>query len=321
MSEDYWSKKWENMLISVNICLYNSKPYIKETLDSVFTQSYQDFEIIATDDGSTDGTYEFIQENYKDTRLKLYRQENHGLSYSRNRCAELSSGVYLAFLDHDDVWVPEKLGKQVDAIRVTEHKPSLVFSNSQIIDNDGNKGQIKRVSDYRVRLRNNFFETILRAKKNIICLSGVLMQKSLWDDGIARFDSSYKMAEEYDVWLKASYQNSAYAYIPEVLVYYRIHGENFTLKEPELMYLEPIDILDKWYSKTDHHYHKLIRENIASFYLSLSHLRLRSGTSSAFNSTLESARLNFMNIQLWWLLIKSVGYLLSGRIKLFKTKA
>ena len=83
------------LLISVNICLYNSTKYIQETLDSVFSQTYQDFEVIAIDDGSSDGTYEFIKERYNDPRLKLYRQDNHGLGYTRNRCAELSVGEYI----------------------------------------------------------------------------------------------------------------------------------------------------------------------------------------------------------------------------------
>ncbi|MDD5596476.1 MAG: glycosyltransferase [Victivallaceae bacterium] len=256
----------KNMLISVNICLYNSVEFIKETLDSVFAQTYENFEVVAVDDGSTDGTYEFIKKNYSDPRLRLYRQKNHGLSYTRNRCAELSAGSYLAFLDHDDIWMPEKLNKQVVAIKRTNHPPSLVFCDHQVIDKTGALGSVYSIEKERTLL-DSFFDTALNERACIIGLSGVMLQKKMWDSGIARFDERYKMAEEYDVWMKASMENSAYAYVPEILFHYRVHGENTSIRMPELVYLESIDILYKLLNRASHRYRSMIKKNIAQFCL------------------------------------------------------
>lgn len=279
------------MLISVNICLYNSKKYIQETLDSVFAQTYQNFEIIAIDDGSTDGTYEFIKEKYIDPRLKLYRQENHGLSYTRNKCAELSSGEYIAFLDHDDIWVPTKLEQQVEAIRKSKYPPALVFGDYQLIDQSGTAGKILRVND-GIILSDNFFETTLNARRNIVGLSSVMLEKKLWDIGIARFDSCYRMAEEYDVWLKASMANPHYAYVPSVLYYYRIHGENTSLKMAELLYLEPIIILQNLLPKANKKYHKLLKLNIKQFYINFAKCCYAKNRSNPLKVVIESFKYN-----------------------------
>ena len=293
------------MLISVNICLYNSTKYIKETLDSVFQQTYQNFEIIAVDDGSSDRTFEFIRDNYNDKRLKLYKQTNHGLSYTRNRCAELSSGEYLAFLDHDDVWVKNKLEKQVDAIKKHYATPGLVFGDIQIIDFNGKKGAIKRISENVYKLTNNCFETILRAKSNFIGLSGVLMKKEIWDKGTAHFNLSYKMAEEYDVWLEVAFSNPVYIYIKDILFYYRIHGDNFTLKEPELQFSEPIEILKQWLLRKDHNYHSIVKKNISRYYLQWAHWYIADKNRKAYKTLQKSLEYNKFDLRVWWGYLKA----------------
>ena len=99
------------MIISVVIPLYNKEKKIEYTLKSVFTQTFQNFEIVIVDDGSTDNSVEEV-EKFTDSRIRLIHQTNAGVSAARNRGIEAASGELIAFLDADDVWMPEYLATQ-----------------------------------------------------------------------------------------------------------------------------------------------------------------------------------------------------------------
>ena len=99
--------------ISVNIPCYNSAAFIRETLESVLNQTYRDFEVIVMDDGSGDETGKIVK-SFSDSRVKYFYKNNEGLSETRNKGIAASSGEYIAFIDHDDLWLPEKLEKQME---------------------------------------------------------------------------------------------------------------------------------------------------------------------------------------------------------------
>ena len=102
--------------VSVIVPVYNVAPYLREALDSVVGQSYRNLEIIIVDDGSTDGSSEICDEYLSDLRVQVIHQENRGLSNARNVGLDLSSGVYIAFLDSDDAFHPDFVQKMVDGI-------------------------------------------------------------------------------------------------------------------------------------------------------------------------------------------------------------
>ena len=93
--------------VSVAICLLNSSRFIDETLQSVFAQTFDDYEVVLVDDGSTDGCAEAIERRYRDRRLTIIRQPHQGLSMARRISIASALGEYVAFLDHDDLWLPE----------------------------------------------------------------------------------------------------------------------------------------------------------------------------------------------------------------------
>lgn len=100
--------------VSVNVCCHNSQRYLEATLHSIFTQSFTDWELVIVNDGSTDGTDAIVRRHIASGRPIVYLpQANAGLSASRNEALRRSSGELIAFLDHDDLWEPAKLEKQV----------------------------------------------------------------------------------------------------------------------------------------------------------------------------------------------------------------
>lgn len=104
-------------MISVVIPLYNKAHTIVNTLKTVFAQTYQDFEIVIVNDGSTDNSVEVIQQHFNDSRIRIIHQKNAGVSAARNRGVDESNGEWIAFLDADDEWMPQYLYSLINALK------------------------------------------------------------------------------------------------------------------------------------------------------------------------------------------------------------
>lgn len=122
--------------LSVIIASYNHQDYISETLRSLEEQTFQDFEIIIVDDGSSDKTVE-VAKNAQ-SRAQIYMQENQGVVATRNRGVSLAKGKYICFVDSDDVVLPERFAKQVNILE-NDTELGLVFADALIIDSRGEK--------------------------------------------------------------------------------------------------------------------------------------------------------------------------------------
>lgn len=103
-------------MISVIIPLYNKAHTIVNTLNTVFHQTYQDFEVVIVNDGSTDNGVEVIRQNFNDSRIRIINQRNSGVSVARNRGVEAAKGDWIAFLDADDEWLPEYLNTLISTL-------------------------------------------------------------------------------------------------------------------------------------------------------------------------------------------------------------
>lgn len=125
-------------LVSIITPNYNCGRFISQTIESVLAQTYTDWEMLIVDDCSTDGSYEIALEYAaKDSRIKVFRNEqNSGAAISRNRAIEESKGEYLAFLDSDDLWMPEKLEKQIAFM--CENNCDFSFTEYEHIDEENN---------------------------------------------------------------------------------------------------------------------------------------------------------------------------------------
>jgi len=204
-----------NPLISVIIPAYNKGELIKETIDSVLAQTYSNFEIILVDDGSIDNTAEVVR-SIKDSRLKYHYQPNSGLpAKPRNKGVALSNGEYIAFLDHDDVWLAQKLEKQLLALKQYENI-ALVSTNAYFIrDNIYTKEPL--ITD----LKSGYFNDEDFLPEIKVIQSSVLIKKSVFLE-MKGFDESpdLKAREDYDLWLRMYHRYSCY-YLNECLIYYR----------------------------------------------------------------------------------------------------
>lgn len=135
-------------LVSIIMPSYNTAPYIKETIQSVLNQTYKDWELLIVDDCSTDNTDEVLSEIH-DSRIHIFKNEcNSGAAVSRNRALREAKGQWIAYLDSDDLWMPEKLEKQIRFMKI--HGYAFSYTNYEEIDVDGNRTGVRVTGPKRI---------------------------------------------------------------------------------------------------------------------------------------------------------------------------
>ncbi|WP_415716636.1 glycosyltransferase family 2 protein [Maridesulfovibrio sp.] len=179
--------------MSVIIPTYNRAELICRAVDSVLGQTFVDFECLVIDDGSTDGTVEKLAK-YNDSRIKPLWQENSGVSAARNFGIDESRGQFIALLDSDDEWVPEKLLKQIQFME------DGGFEISQTDEIWVRKGKRVNQCKKHEKPEGMFFERSLAMC--MISPSCVIFSRKFWDE-IGPFDEKLPACEDYDLWLRA----------------------------------------------------------------------------------------------------------------------
>jgi glycosyltransferase involved in cell wall biosynthesis len=182
-------------LVSVIIPTYNREQYLRKALDSVLAQTYQRFEIIVVDDGSTDNTRTMLSA-YKESVRYVY-QENQGISKARNTGIRNSHGDCIAFLDSDDYWLPEKTELQV-ALLQKHPEYGMVASRCSSVRLDGSFREKNRPGTSGWVLENLF-------QANFIRTSAAIIRKECFHE-VGLFDEELKECEEYDLWLRMASQ-------------------------------------------------------------------------------------------------------------------
>ena len=207
-------------LITVVIPTYNRCEKIKKALSSVKAQTFQNWEAIVVDNNSKDGTKELIN-NFNDRRIKFYEIINEGLiSKSRNFAIEKSDGQYLAFLDSDDWWSPNKLSYISELI---DKKYKFIYHNHIVYKK---KSIFKKRNFISRKLSENIFEDLLINGPNF-ATSSVTVEKKIFIDA-GGFEESEKLIswEDYDAWLKVSKKTNSFGYINKSLSTIYIGQEN-----------------------------------------------------------------------------------------------
>ncbi|QSA98980.1 glycosyltransferase family 2 protein [Methylococcus sp. EFPC2] len=230
--------------MSVIIPAYNAERFLAETLESVYAQTRLPLEIIVIDDGSSDGT-EAVAKGFEGRTPELIyvKQENAGPSRARNTGIGLARGNWLAFLDADDLWLADKLERQIDVLRLHPEVTLLSSDASQFNE----KGEF--ITSSHLRFGYTDFsgiidEPFLRLLEANPIFTATVLLKTDWARKTRGFDESMIYAEDYDLWLRVAYAGGVIACQPDTLMRKRAHDTNLT-RNDEPFYHAKVSILKR----------------------------------------------------------------------------
>jgi glycosyltransferase involved in cell wall biosynthesis len=204
--------------VSVIIPTYNHAQFVGEAIESALEQTSKPTEVIVVDDGSTDGTSAIVN-RYRD-QIRVVRQENRGVSAARNVGAAVAAGDLLAFLDADDVWLPDKLERQAAQFEA-DPELGLIHCGVETIDAQGR--QVDRVLD---GMEGWVAEAMLQFRRPVILGggSGVLIPRPVFE-AAGGFDVRLSTSADWDLYYRIACHRRV-GFVPEVLLRYRLHGDN-----------------------------------------------------------------------------------------------
>ena len=209
----------EKPLVSIALCTYNGAAYLEQQLETLLTQTYKNIEIIVVDDCSTDDTWNILTDFANHFQQFKIHQNEKNLGFVKNfeKAVTLCSGELIALCDQDDIWHPEKIALQVEAIRDNV----LIYHDSEFIHQDGSS-MGKKISDRMNLYRGDEPEAFLF----FICVSGhaIMMKRELLDEALP-----LKQGYFHDWWLAYVATNiGSIDFIPQCLVQYRQHDKSDT---------------------------------------------------------------------------------------------
>ena len=241
--------------VSVIMNCFNSAQYLKEAIDSVYAQTYKDWEIIFWDNASTDNSHQIAQ-SYGE-KLRYFRsQETVNIGKARNLALNKAQGKYIAFLDCDDLWLPEKLEKQI-VLFEKNPKVGLVFCDTILFDDKGNKYQLyKRNVPFKGRVFRKLLERYYLSMETVVIRKDSLNVLAEW------FDERFNMVEEADLFTRIAYAWE-FDYVPQALAMWRIRPTSLTFVKKHLFPQEGELQLEKYiklYPGFDEDYSKEIQK-------------------------------------------------------------
>lgn len=213
-------------VFSVVVPAYNAASFIVKTLECLNAQKFHDFEALIINDGSTDNTQAVVCAyiaTHPNLHLRLINQQNAGIAGARNRGIKEAGGRYVAFLDHDDVWYPEKLSRCYETfsrfpeIRVVCHNEALRDAS----------GKIERYLTYGPYVEDMFRKLLYHG--SCLSTSATVIRKDVFPEvGLFRENDEFSTVEDYDLWLRIAKKNKIY-FIPDILGEYVINNKNASL--------------------------------------------------------------------------------------------
>jgi glycosyltransferase involved in cell wall biosynthesis len=202
--------------VSVIVPTYRRARFLSQAIASVVTQSYTDFEVIIVDDASNDDT-ENVVSRFSDPRIRYIKHEtNKGGAAARNTGIKNAIGDFIAFLDDDDEWLPEKLRRQVEVLCSSSRKCGCVYTGCVKVERESG-----RILQQKIPTQSgDISDSLLR--KNCICsTSSVLLRRECLDK-VGLFDEKLPSYQDYDMWIRIS-KHFDFENIPEPLFIYYLH--------------------------------------------------------------------------------------------------
>ena len=242
--------------ISVIIPAYNNAGYIVEAVESVLNQTYQSYEAIVVDDGSTDETPGVLQPYHE--RIRYVFQENAGVCAARNHGLRLAGGEYIVFMDGDDVMLPEKLAQQAELLD-NESTVGAVHSAWQLIDGKG--ALLGIVEPWRTAPKLTLKAWLLYKPVFL----GSMMIRRNWLEQVGDFDTTLRQSEDVDLLLRLAVKGCRMTWLYTPTVSYRQHAHN-TVKNGRIQAESLNSVLDKFFIRTDLSYQVRRLENRVRYY-------------------------------------------------------
>tara|TARA_Y100001980_G_C14555588_1_gene344476 strand:+ start:1247 stop:2212 length:966 start_codon:yes stop_codon:yes gene_type:complete len=230
----------EKPLVSIIINCFNGDKYLKEAINSIYNQSYHNWEIIFWDNQSTDESAN-IAKSF-DQKLKYFYASNHTpLGEARNEAVKVTNGDFIAFLDCDDLWLPEKLDLQIK--KITSGDYSMCYGGCIEIDKDENKirSRIPQNKD------GNMFESLLFQWD--VCMQAILVRKKDLLKYKLNFDKNIYASAEYNLFMRLAVKTQ-FCSVKELIVKWRIREDSLTSQQ-----------ISKWAYERRYTLDKIIREN------------------------------------------------------------
>jgi len=213
-------------LLTVFTPVFNVEKYIKETIISILSQTFTDFEYILIDDCSSDKTIEII-ESFNDPRIRLIKNDtNQGISYNRNYAINQAKGKYIAMIDGDDLALPERLEKQIEFL---EKNNDYGIIGTEVINIDKTGAQLGEIIEYNIPNDEIPSQMLFN---NYIATSSTMIRISSF--GEIRFKKEFVVAEDYEVWIQLI-RNWKIGHIRLPLTKYRIHDDSISVQKKKLM--------------------------------------------------------------------------------------
>lgn len=214
-------------LLSIILPTYNRAELLPRAIESVLDQSFCDWELIIWDDGSTDNTRS-VAESYEDSRISYYYAENQGVASARNRAIERAHSTYLAFLDSDDAWHPEKLSKQIACFKSHPEIDTLFtdFLNINLSNNihennfQSNQQAMKSLvslpmDEYLFIIQSGFLKSL--ASGNYIATDTVMIRRSSLTTP-KPFNENLRNSEDFELWWRLGLAGIKFAYLDQILM-------------------------------------------------------------------------------------------------------
>lgn len=225
-------EEYEEPLVSVILSTYNGGAFVGETIESILNQIYRNLEVIIVDDASTDNSRAVI-DSFQDARIKrIYSEKNQHVCYSGNAAFSEATGKYVALIGHDDIWVPNKLEKQI-AFMEEHPEYSVCFSWVNVIDEE--KRIVPEANELMYRIFNNkenrtqnLWLRYLIQKGNTFCAPSACIRKDLLDkEGFYRY--SYVQLQDYELWIRILTVGPVYVFYERLTNYRRFQKKEQNL--------------------------------------------------------------------------------------------
>ena len=221
-------------LVSIILNCFNGEKYLKDALESVVNQTYNNWELVFWDNKSSDGSKKIL-DLYNSKKFKYYRSNVHTSLYdARNLAVKECKGEFIAFIDADDYWEKDKLEKQIKLFE--KENVGVVYGNLWIYNEKLKK---KKIFSKKKLLKGLIFEKIFSDYK-IGVITSVIRKKILYQNNIS-FESSFNHIGDFDLFIRLS-KICEFDAIQEPVATYRVHGENLSLKNAE----KEIEEMKKW---------------------------------------------------------------------------